>query len=367
MPRAWYPGPRNFHVYKPDVTLTARPYGEFYVPAMLRSATLVDSLLDPRQVTYAIGRHGLREREPLTGTRLFALGDSFVFGYATDEGGVWTDQLGAALGEGVYNMGVSGTSPRSQLLLLEHMLLTQSDSMRIGRLLWMIFEGNDLEDDYALSWQPPVATGSSILDGTVLQALGSLPGRLKSQSILRRALAGELVVTGRSAVPGLDDRRVFDGITLAAPLYRSERWGYRLFAASDVRQVTTSPEYLLEHPNRPLLDETFEAMRRLAETHGFEVLVIVAPSASRVYGNDFEGFPELSAEPYFANYVLDLARAQGFASLDLLEGLKPFAREEFLYFRDDHHWNERGNEIAAQLIAEVIARLDGPRQAPPSR
>jgi hypothetical protein len=27
-----------------------------------------------------------------------------------------------------------------------------------------------------------------------------------------------------------------------------------------------------------------------------------------------------------------------------------------LYYRDDHHWNERGNEIAAQLIQAALVR-----------
>ena len=43
-------------------------------------------------------------------------------GYGTDEGLTWTDRLGDAIGEPVYNMGVSGTGPGTQLMLLEHVL-----------------------------------------------------------------------------------------------------------------------------------------------------------------------------------------------------------------------------------------------------
>ena len=62
---------------------------------MLATATLRDSVLEPHHVTYFIGPHGLRELEPLAGTRLFALGDSFVFGVATTEERTWVDLLGA--------------------------------------------------------------------------------------------------------------------------------------------------------------------------------------------------------------------------------------------------------------------------------
>ena len=33
-------------------------------------------------------------------------------------------------------------------MLLEHLLRTQAGSVKIEHLLWMVFEGNDLEDSY---------------------------------------------------------------------------------------------------------------------------------------------------------------------------------------------------------------------------
>jgi len=112
---------------------------------MLASRILVDFVLELRRLSYSIGPLGLRELEPLSRSHIFALGDSFVLGYATDEGRIWTDLLGAALGEPVYHLGLSSTGPEPQLLLLEYLLSMHSDSMRVRQLLWMIFEGNDLE------------------------------------------------------------------------------------------------------------------------------------------------------------------------------------------------------------------------------
>jgi hypothetical protein len=31
--------------------------------------------------------------------------------------------------------------------------------------------------------------------------------------------------------------------------------------------------------------------------------------------------------------------------------MRPYAERELLYFRDDTHWNARGNRVAAELIA----------------
>jgi hypothetical protein len=358
MPRLYYPTGRQFFLYKPNARTTAETYGEFYNSSMLGSRTLADSVLELRTVSYAIGPHGLRDTTSLAGSATFALGDSFVFGYATDEPKTWTRLLAAAEGAPVYNLGVSNTGPKAQLLLLEHLLETQPDSMRIERLLWMIFEGNDLENDYG-EFRPPVAapTADLPLNGTVAQVLASVPGRVKNQSIIRKALDGELTATVRSAAVASDDHRTFDGIALPFPLYHSTTWGYRLFSAADIREAAKPLDYVLTHPHRPFLDRTFEEMRELSRTHGFDVLVIVAPSAARLHGAAFDDFPELSAEPYFADYVIELAARQGFATLDLIDGMKPFAQTGLLYYRDDHHWNERGNEVAARLIGTALAGL----------
>ena len=360
MPRVYRPTDRNFMLFKPDVRLTAETFGEFYNPAMKASRTLVDSVLQLREVSYHIGPHGLRDLESLAESRIFALGDSFVFGYATKEGKVWTDLLGASLGQPVYNMGVSMTGPRSQLMLLEHFLTTMPDSMRIEELLWMLFEGNDLESDYVDLLPAPESTGAgALLDGTLAQAVVSIPGRIRNQSVLRRALHGELLGPFREIRP--DPRYEADGVPLSFPLYHSSRWGYRMFNPQDIDRATKPRAYLEEHPNRPLLDATFRDMQELSTRFGFRVTVMVAPSAARVYGAAFTDFPELSAQPHFSDYVLALAAKSGFRTLDLLAGLKPYAAEELLYYRDDHHWNERGNEVAARVIEDA---LWGPRPGP---
>ena len=357
-PRLYYPTEKNFFLYKPDVRLSATTYGEYYQPSMLASPTLRDSVLEPRRVSYSIGPHGLREVKPLAGTRLFALGDSFVFGYATDEGKTWVDLLGAALGEPVYNLGVSSTGPKQQLMLLEHLLATNGDSMRVGRLLWMIFEGNDLENSYDEMRDRSAAPSASLRtrsEGTLLGALLSVPGLLRDQSVLRRLLRGELRLSAQGPDRSFGGRRELDGAHFVTPLFHSRRWGYRLFNSDDTERATKPREYVLEHPHRPLLDQTFAEMKALSERLGFRVTVVVAPSDARVYGPAFDGMPALSAQPHFIDYVVELSQRTGFDVVNLLPLLRPFADRELLYYRDDHHWNARGNAIVAQLLRDALA------------
>ena len=100
-------------------------------------------------------------------------------------------------------------------------------------------------------------------------------------------------------------------------------------------------------------------MRALSQHFGFEVTVIVAPSDARLHGADFDEFPKLSDKPYFVDYVIDLAGRQGFKTVNLLTLLQPFARRELLYWRDDHHWNERGNAVVADLLKNHVTPVPG--------
>lgn len=352
-PRTYRPTGESFALYKPNVRLTGETYGERYVSAMLRSRTLVESVLEGRRLSYFIGPDGLRELEPLAKSRVFALGDSFVFGFATDEGKIWPDLLGASLGEPVYNLGVSATGPKSQLDLLKYMLRTHRDSMHVGHLLWMIFEGNDLENSYGetSAVQSSAADRRTLFQGTVIEPFLSLPAHVRSSSMLGRLVRGELTLSARAARHG---QYQIDGVDLPIPLFHSRQFGYRLFVPADMDAATKPREYVVNHPHRPLLDSTFREMRDISQSLAFKVTVIIAPSDARLYGPAFEGFPTLSAEPHFINHVAAVATEMGFSVVNLLPLLRPLAKDELFYYRDDHHWNERGNAVVADLIAKAI-------------
>ncbi len=232
------------------------------------------------------------------------------------------------------------------------MLKTHGDSMRVGHLLWMIFEGNDLENSYGEGVEFSPADRRGLFAGTVIEPFLSLPARVRSSSMVGRLARGELTLSARAARHG---QYQIDGVDLPIPLFRSKQFGYRLFVPADMDAATRPREYVLNHPHRPLLDRTFGEMRDLGRARGFRVTVVVAPSDARVHGASFEGFPTLSSEPHFIDYVVRLSEKMGFSVVNLLPLLQPVAKNELLYYRDDHHWNERGNAVVADVIAKEIA------------
>ncbi len=351
LPPTFAPSGDGFLLYKHDVVVDMKTYGWMYKTEMLSSRTLVDTVLDLRDRSYQIGPLGLRDLTPIGSARYFALGNSFVFGYGINEADTWPILLGNALGEHVYNLGIAGAGPAAEVALLKHMMAVHADSLHIQKLIWMMYEGNDLDDDSRSS--PPVArTGlSAMLSGTALQVAVDLPNFVKNESVLRKLLYGDLILPFglHRARYGI---RTIDGVALETPLFRS-KLGNKMFAERHINRAQLSRAEVMNHKNLPSIEQAFRDMRVLADRGGFTVTVVLAPSDVRLHGPAFEGFPKLEP-PHFLNWLATQANDQGFQTVNLLPLMQPIADEELLYSRDDSHWNRRGNEVVAQLLKDAI-------------
>lgn len=347
-PRAYYPTERNFQLRKPNTTISFDMYGGFFRFDMFRSATLVNSVLELRRMSFAIDENGFRETTPLHKARVFVLGDSFAFGTAISQDKTWVELLDSA-NDTIYNLAIPASSPKQQLMALEYMLRTKP--LRIEYLLWMLFEGNDLEDSYE-TFRPNEVRDPTIFKGTVIETVMSLPVQVKRQSVINRLLTGGIVLSSTK----IPDPFQVDGITLEFPLFHSDRFGYRLFHHIYAERAGKPMSYIMNHPNLPRLQRVFEDMAALAAKYSFRVTVIVAPSAARLYRRDFRGFPKISDEPHFTNYIERLSSRLNFKSINLLPLMQKYADKELLHWRDDVHWNERGNQVVAEILASEIGR-----------
>jgi lysophospholipase L1-like esterase len=360
-PRTYAPTSANFVVQKPDFTISGRHFGGYYVPGMLRSRTLADSVLDQRELTIHIDSRGFRERSALEGCPMYTLGDSFTFGWGITDGASWPDLLEAALGRCVYNLGVNGASPAQEEYLLAD-LLARDTSLAPRRVLWTIYEGNDLEDSYAET--SPATRGEGALEratrGTVLEAVAQLWTNIREESLLYRLRSGQVQLLSPAARRAAAARTTVDGVRLATPLFHSSTFGYMLVDAGLLRNAAEPESYVLSHPHRRQLDRAFGRMRQLADARKFAVTVIIIPSAPRLYAGDFPFVPAPSSVPYFVNYLSRLSVANGFDVVNLLDRLAPVARTELLYFRDDDHLSPRGHAVVAGLLSAHLQALDSP-------
>src|SRR5262245_19411062 len=187
MPHNYTPTTANFSVYKPGQIRAGETYGEHYYPGLLKHRVLREGVLQLRHVEYQIDKYGFRNIDPPSNSAIFALGDSFCFGYHMTQSSVFTSLLKSQLGAPVYNMGVSATAPDQQFLALDYSLRTYPDQFKPQHLLWLIFEGNDLEDRYVMKVVPDVRVQTIREKIWVpLAWMAHLPWSIRDQSIIRK-------------------------------------------------------------------------------------------------------------------------------------------------------------------------------------
>ncbi len=140
-----------------------------------------------------------------------------------------------------------------------------------------------------------------------------------------------------------------------------------LWLRDQVERARAPESYVARHPNRACIAAAFDEMSALAREHGFDVTVVVAPSAVRVYAPHVEDLEAPLADPHLITALLAHARDAGFASVNLLAAFAPHAAgdaHELLYFRDDDHWSPRGHAVVAGILAEAPAGAGGSVVAP---
>lgn len=356
-PELYFPTEKNFRLHKPGRSVTGSHYGDMYRPTLLASPLLSSSVFSKKHVTTTINADGFRETAQFKDEKIVAIGDSFTFGWGVDQGLSWVELLQRSIGEPIYNMGMHDSSPKQEFLLLEHMIHTRKVDLKGGLVLWMIFEGNDLEDSY--DDQHPVSnsvsTSARLFQGTIVETVWGLPSMIRQESVFTKFRDGRAELSGLSRGDRSKSHYVIEGIASPFPLYVSPRFGAKLFIPKQLLGAQRSEQYVESHPNRPPLEKTFERMESLAHHEGFRVVVIIAPSDVRLYGAEFEDFPTLSERSYFNILVSRLAGQHGFELVNLEELLRPHATKELLYFRDDDHWNERGHAAVADTLSKVLS------------
>ena len=122
--------------------------------------------------------------------------------------------------------------------------------MEIDRLLWMIYEENDLEDSYETLHDPlpvvPQKRGyARLIQNTIVAHLLEFPWVLNEESVINRLRTGNIKLASASHRP-------------EAALYHSAQFGQHIFYLPGIKRLGNSRDYVVNHPNRAILDQTFK-------------------------------------------------------------------------------------------------------------
>lgn len=286
--------------------------------------------------------------DPGDAFRIVALGDSFAFGVVGYEHNFLTlleSEMAARLGRPVEvaNLGLPSMQPSDYLqILLDDGLALQPDL-----LLLCLYTGND--------FQPAAST--SPLDASNWRVVGFATRLVR--------YAAEREFRASAAAPAGAPRS-----GASAPAFTED--GYFGIAAAYLPLLRRERPAKLDRAMRETLALADEIVRRAAPT----------PVAIAVLPSEFQVSPPLRdrvlARAGLAETDLDLERPARetrahFASreipvLDLLAAFTAAEAEESTYALRNTHWNEHGNAVAAQALAEALAPLARERmRAEPGR
>ena len=324
--------------YDPSVNFEGATYGD------LAAVSGRSDWREWRRIRFVTDEYGFRNESPGYGFEarpldLIVLGDSFGVAAGTSQEEILSSQLARDFGLSVYNLSISREGPQQEYanLLLEGQRLNTREGACV---LWLIFTGNDLDDQYypELENPRPLRTG-------LLSRLASNISDFRSRSPVRRLLS-------RSGMNLVLEKKFIDGRQV-------------LFHEDYARRRGRTAEEIMRHPNLSNLKTTLGAMERLAGERRLNVSVALVPSKEEVYSWLLEGAPPWStrdAPSGLSNVLRGLCEQHRFRFLDLKPALVEASKREYeksgalLWWRDDTHWNVEGQRAAATVIYETLLR-----------
>ncbi len=305
-----------------------------------------------RRVVFETDSHGFRndlateQRASSEGVDIVLLGDSFGAGIGVSQQDTWARLLADRYGVANYNLSLGAASLWQELINLK---------LELGRLklrtnpvlIWMIFAGNDLDNEYGMSVETP-------------ELLDEYQQFLNSVSLFRQRSPVIRACKRLLAAPDVDFFEVRD-----MPM-----GGKILFIRDYNRAKNRTTEDVRLHQNYPRLKDVFREMGRFTRQQGLTVRVVVAPTKAEIHPWLLNGSSPagVSAEQSgFSQVIEELCQKQEFFFLDLKPPLSEYLRpveevEDLLYLPDDSHWNVSGNRAVAEIIHEQVLQpfVEGP-------
>lgn len=109
---------------------------------------------------------------------------------------------------------------------------------------------------------------------------------------------------------------------------------------------------LAEPADLDRLDRSLEDIQYLCEIADAPVFVMIAPTAAQVYSDDIPDYENVLNQSELIDYVYE--RIDGEAvTVDVLPALEE-AKDDYIYYRTDHHWTPQGANVAYTEIAKMM-------------
>lgn len=268
--------------------------------------------------------------------RILVLGDSFAFssGEIPFEN-VWHEQVKTYLESAtekpieMINLGVPATGPR----FYKRMFELEGTALSPDLTVVSVFIGNDFIDDYGTLLSPYIDINPWLRRSYTWNFLKNMILAGKDLPwILQKAHANEIGTFPKEMFLRIEEKRS------------------RIFQNTFRHQMQNRMKHTIR---------TFEEIRHLADTHGTELLFILIPDEVQVeqqLQSEVADYARKTTDDYDFDWPSTTLETElndmNIPVINLLPTMKNHS--ETLYAKQDTHWNDMGNTVAAKHIAEYI-------------
>ena len=265
------------------------------------------------------------------------VGDSFVVGSGVSDDETVTSRLGALLGCPVYNAGGIDPDPDRLLALARKLNLDR------GLVI------HQFAEDFEMPAAPSEARRRYQKALAALRPeVGSLVGRVRGMLTI-----SPLQIASEHALKAWEDGRILPNRYVGRVV--------RGRLASGDSMLFLSYFFGKFHQKREVPTAYWTWLQKELRAGGLELAVVIVPSGYRVYRPflvEPKPKPGEAVDDYPGRVEDDLRRA-GIPALNLTAPLsaaaaKGLQEKQYLYWRDDIHWNVQGTEVAAQAIRDGL-------------
>lgn len=265
-----------------------------------------------------------------------AVGDSHTFGAGSEVEDVWVSRLSLVLGEQVVNLGL----PSASSIQYTRMYEQYGSPLRPRIVIWEAYAGDFLENVWFDTWLQN--GGGRFYDWKIWANKVATSGRLGRMAALKKWLDShsitfnlvKLVVAG----VGYHYRSETMDIIFGRPFHFS------------MKDPDTARGWRL-------MEKAMLHAQAIAKRQGARLVVVYFPQREEVYAPLLRGKFAVGEKGLGVpqQMLRTLAAQHGFDLLDLTVGMAAHdAAGEQLYFRQDGHFNKRGNDLVALLIAQYL-------------
>lgn len=289
-----------------------------------------------RTIDFRTDRYGLRNPTDRDRATVIIVGDSFVHNTTVAGGKTFPRQLEKKLGVDVTNLGHSGWGPSEELDAFQRIGLALHPKVAV----WAFYEGNDLSDILTRPLPQARWYDTWFVTNVYLRAGVFLPHILWSYT------------NDWSA-----DHSTSGSCTLRCPTPPCET----MYMGHLADRLTAAEEFALQRTYDALLQA-----QQIAREHAVELWLAFAPVKLRVYHNACDLDPDYLAAKASINdlpqRMAQWADTRHIPFIDLTAALQRAAQHgEAVYWPDDTHWSERGNEVVAEELGQWLGAVKADR------